>query len=299
MKTHQIGIRDPFIFAENGTYYMYGSECRAGTQHMFKVYKSTDMENWDDGGVIFEAGGDFWASDEFWAAELHKYRGKYYLFVSFMSRCSQILVCDTPDGKFETMTEWGVTPKEMCCIDGTFFVDENDCPYMIFSGDGKRMKDEWGSLTDRGIFAMPLTEDLREATGEPRLLFLGSECKYTVSRGNSNNEINYVCEGPFVYKNRNGLYILWSGFTQNERGERVYMQTAAYSDNGKLSGEWKMFEKPIYNADGGHGMIFKTFDGTSKLVLHRPNSGNGEEHPVIFDIDENEIEFKIKTAGKE
>lgn len=257
------------------------------------IRTSTDLENWSDGKVIFECSDDFWATGEFWAAELHKYNGKYYLFVSFMSQCTQILVGDIPDGRFKPLTEWGVTPRGMCCIDGTLYVDKNSQPYIIYSADAKIMDDEWGSLRDRGIFAMPLSADLKTAIGEPKLLFSGAVCNYTVSRGNRNNEINYVCEGPFVYENKNGLYILWSGFTRNGKGERVYMQTAARSENGEIDGMWKMFEKPIYCEDGGHGMIFKTFDNKTKLVLHRPNSGGGEEYPVIFDLNEAETEFEI------
>lgn len=293
MKTDDLRIRDPFVFAENGIYYLYGSECTPGHQDLFRVYTSTDLENWSDGKVIFKSHDGFWADGEFWAAELHKYNGKYYLFVSFMSRCSQILVCDSPDGIFEPMTDWGVTPSDMCCIDGTFYVDKTGNPYMIFSGDGKKMADDWGSLTDRGIFALPLSKDLKQAVGKPTLLFSGSECSYTVSRGNRNNEINYVCEGPFVYENKNGLYILWSGFTRNEKGERVYMQTAARSENGELDGKWEIFENPLYYDDGGHGMIFKTFDGTPKLILHRPNSGGGNEYPKMFNLEEDDVEFKL------
>lgn len=71
------------------------------------IRTSTDLENWSDGKVIFECSDDFWATGEFWAAELHKYNGKYYLFVSFMSQCTQILVGDIPDGRFKPLTEWG------------------------------------------------------------------------------------------------------------------------------------------------------------------------------------------------
>lgn len=293
MKTEQLKIRDPYIYAENGMYYLCGSENTAGKQHKFVVYTSTDLENWSDGKVVFEKSDDFWAKEEFWAAEIHKYNEKYYLFVSFMSQCTQILVCDTPDGKYEAMGDWGVTPRNMCCIDGTFYLDEKNQPYLVFSGETKVVDNEWGKVIDRGIFAMPLSKDLKEAVGEPQLLFSGSECKYTVSRGNRNNEINYVCEGPFVYRNKNGLYILWSGFMRNKQGERVYMQAAAYSENGELFGKWKIFENPIYAEDGGHGMIFKTFDGKSKLILHYPNSSSGNEHPLIFNLCEEKLEFEI------
>lgn len=292
MKINELRIRDPYIYAENSTYYLCGTTPVNGKQHEFVIYTSKDLENWSDGKIVFERNDDFWASEEFWAAELHKYDGKYYLFVSFMSQCSQILVCDTPDGRYEPMGDWGITPRGMCCIDGTLYVDKNGQPYMVFSGETGVVDNEWGKLIDRGIFAMPLSKDLKQAVGEPKLLFSGSDCRYTISRGNSNREINYVCEGPFVYRNNNGLYILWSGFVKTENGGRAYMETAAYSDNGEIDGNWKIFETPIYSNDGGHGMIFKTFEGKSKLILHAPNGGS--ERPLIFDLDEDKKEFSIR-----
>lgn len=45
MKTDDLRIRDPFVFAENGIYYLYGSECTPGHQDLFRVYTSTDLEN--------------------------------------------------------------------------------------------------------------------------------------------------------------------------------------------------------------------------------------------------------------
>jgi len=128
MKTSEIKIRDPFILVHDNKYFLYGSGRRNGSSLCgFDVVTSTDLENWSEPKTIFEENPDFWATKDYWAPEVHKYKGKFYLFASFKSddRCrgTQILVCDTPDGKFEPLTQYPVTPENWECLDGTLFFE--------------------------------------------------------------------------------------------------------------------------------------------------------------------------------
>lgn len=70
MKNTEINIRDPFVLAENGTYYMYGT--RAATCWMaatgFDCYVSEDMENWDGPYEVFRKPEDFWADMNCWGS---------------------------------------------------------------------------------------------------------------------------------------------------------------------------------------------------------------------------------------
>ena len=115
-KRNQIRIRDPFILTdlENKCYYMYGTtalECdslHAGRS--FSVYKSYDLETFDEAKVIFDgAKCDFYADRDFWAAEVHKWDGRYYLFGSCKAegrrRATHIFVSDTPDGEFTPVSD--------------------------------------------------------------------------------------------------------------------------------------------------------------------------------------------------
>ncbi len=57
-KREEIRIRDPFIVTdrENGCYYMYGTtDLEQGSlraRNTFTVYKSYDLENFDDGKIM-------------------------------------------------------------------------------------------------------------------------------------------------------------------------------------------------------------------------------------------------------
>lgn len=53
-----------------------------------------------------------------------------------------------------------------------------------------------------------------------------------------------------------------------------------------------MFEK-----DGGHGMIFKTFEGELRLVLHSPNGG-GLERAHLFELEDCGDTLKLKGEVK-
>ena len=112
LKREEIRIRDPFIITdkENQCYYMYGTTAlkpgTVGARNTFSVYKSCDLENFEEPKVIFDGSKcNFWATRNFWAAEVHKYKGKYYLFGSCITegrcRATHIFVCDTPELKSE------------------------------------------------------------------------------------------------------------------------------------------------------------------------------------------------------
>ena len=163
IKREELRIRDPFILTdkENGCYYMYGTtdledHCLQA-RNTFSVYKSYDLENFEDGKVVVDGGKlGFWADRDFWAPEVHYYNGKYYLFGSCIAegkcRCTQIFVCDTPCGEFVPLSDQARTPENWVCLDGTFYV-ENGTPYMVFSR-------EWIEVLDGQMWAVELSADL-------------------------------------------------------------------------------------------------------------------------------------------
>lgn len=281
MKTDEINLRDPFVFVEDGVYYLYGTRAKTcwGPADGFDVYWGTDLENWDGPQEIFHNQGDFWADRNYWAPELHKYQGKYYLFASFKNenvcRGTQILISDSPKGPFVPHSAGPVTPPDWECLDGTFYVSKDGTPYMVFCH-------EWVQIRDGEVCAVPLTPDLKAAVGKPKVLFRASEASGWV-KGKENyrfpGQLCYVTDGPFMYRCENGeLLILWSGF-----GQEGYTEAIARSDNGDITGKWTQDEKPLFEKDGGHGMIFRKLDGELCLTLHSPNH-TPDERPKFVPI---------------
>ena len=172
MKLNEINIRDPFILPYDGKYYMYGSRVGVtpeypthwGKQHGFDVFISEDLENWSAPKTIFERGDDFWGQEEFWAPEVHLYRGKFYLFATFNAsgkcRGTHILVCDRPDGTFTPVSPSPATPADWECLDGTLYVDNAGKPHIVFCH-------EWLQIGNGTVCEAELSEDLTHLFPNP------------------------------------------------------------------------------------------------------------------------------------
>ena len=275
LKKEDIRIRDPFILTdtENRCYYMYGTtDLCPDTLHTgttFSVYKTEDLEHFEPPKVIFSAQeSDFWATMDFWAPEVHKYNGKYYLLASFKreDRCrgTQILACDTPDGTFRPISEGPVTPADWECLDGTLWV-ENGTPYMVFCH-------EWLQVKNGEICAIPLTADLSAPAGAPVVLFRATD-NPLVSEFSSRHPNCFVTDGPFLFRENGQLKMIWSSFH-----EKRYAVLEATADT--LLGPWQ-HGKSRFPFDGGHAMIFHRLDGTRMISLHTPNKAN-TERPIFL-----------------
>jgi GH43 family beta-xylosidase len=269
IKREEIRIRDPFIYTDkkNGCYYMYGTtsmlQNTLAASSNFACYKSYDLEFFEGPFVLFDGEKeDFWADRDFWAPELHAYNGKYYLFGSCKAegkcRGTQIFVCDTPNGSFKPLTEEPVTPRDWECLDGTLFVEDGR-PYMVFCH-------EWVQVKVGEIWAIPLSQDLSKAVGEPQMLFKASD-NPDVSELHTGKG-TYVTDGPFLWREGGKVKMIWSSFYKGR-----YLVLEAEADS--LLGEWT-HGGSRFDFDGGHAMIFNTLEGQRMIALHRPNVANFE-----------------------
>jgi beta-xylosidase len=269
-----IQIRDPFVLPvkEDGAYYLFGTtdtNAWDGQGQGFDCYHSQDLVHWQGPIPAFRPPSAFWATTNFWAPEAHAYRGKYYLFASFKAprryRGTQILVSSTPQGPYAPMTDGPVTPPDWECLDGTLHVDSGGQPWIVFCH-------EWVQVHNGAICALPLSSDLTRPTGRPIYLFSASEAPW-VRRPEWPDPASglrlptYVTDGPFLHRTQSGvLLMLWSSF-----GARGYAMGLARSASGEIAGPWVQLEQPLWQEDGGHGMIFRAFDGQLYMTLHQPN----------------------------
>jgi len=284
-----INIRDPFVVtAQNERrYYMTGTiggNTWDGLPVGFNVYAGDDLEHWEGPIPAFRPAPDFWSDRNFWAPEIHIYHGRYYMFASFKAegvcRGTQILVADSPRGPFQPLrSARPVTPADWECLDGTLHIDADGIPWIVFCH-------EWVQVHDGEICAMRLSDDLSSAAGEPILLFHASEAPWiTPYAGQS----DFVTDGPFLYRAANGeLLMLWSSFSSGG-----YTLGVARSQLGTVAGPWLQDAEPLYTADGGHGMLFHTFDGQLMLTVHQPNS-TPNERPIFIALTESNGVLKIK-----
>ncbi|MBQ7907428.1 MAG: family 43 glycosylhydrolase [Clostridia bacterium] len=285
MKFDEINIRDPFILAHDGKYYLYGTRAKNTWEAVdvktigFDVYVSDDMENWSEPKEIFSYFEGFWGDRQYWAPEVHYYKGKFYMLASFVSevanRGTAILVSDTPNGRFVPHSCGAVTPSDWSCLDGTLWV-EDGVPYIVFCH-------EWTQIKNGAVCALRLSDDLKEPIGEPIELWCAGDAPWCDDiRGNG----SYVTDGPFLLKVENELISIWSSFSKGE-----YVEAIARSHNGKISGKWTIDNNLLFEKDGGHGMIFTDLKGQLSFVYHTPNT-TPFERPAIKKISYDDLRRK-------
>jgi len=275
-----VQMRDAAVLPDTltGKYYIVSAAPGAAV----RAYVSEDLVDWEGPHIIYRTPPEMWgeevAINGIWAPELHEYRGKYYLFLTFntnyrlpeqwdqwfdwrprVRRASQILVSDSPLGPFEPFSLEPTLPAEMMTLDGTLWV-EDGVPYMIYCH-------EWVQIVDGAIAMIQLEPDLSATVGSPTYLFRASEAPWV-----QDTEVERVTDGPWLYRSNSGkLFMLWSSYS-----ETGYTTGIAISDSGRLAGPWVQQPEPIFRDDGGHPMLFRTFDGRLMMALHAPNSGPGQ-----------------------
>ena len=84
--------------------------------------------------------------------------------------------------------------------------------------------------------------------------------------------------------------MLWASFSDGGYAEGI-----ARSNNGEIDGNWTIDQTPLFDRDGGHGMLFKTFDGKLTLILHQPNE-TPLEHPVLIPVSEGQFASSFTSS---
>lgn len=268
IKRSNLRVRDPYVLVYDGKYYMYGTCLSRGKGYGCSV--SENLEDWSNPIQVYTPAEGSDEIADFWAPECHYYNGGFYLFATYRSqesgkRGTAIYKSSSPLGPFEMITDGHITPKEIDCIDGTLFIDDDGQPWMVYVNEWTSSPDEVGEMA-----AAKLSNDLTHFISEPIVLFRARKHIWTTGS---------VTDGPCLYKTENGrLIMLWSNLAKSG-GYAVGM---AVSDNGKIDGNWIHYPDAFYKKgneyelDGGHPMLFETLDGQLMMSIHSPNSYSEE-----------------------
>lgn len=291
-----IRLSDPAILADSktGMYYMTGTSG--------KMWKSCDLELWEGPYSVVEIDSTSWmgANPEIWATELHSYNGKYYYFATFTNsdikidtignvrRACHVLVSDNPLGPYHSFGDEIYLPAAESTLDGTFWVDEDNKPYMIFCH-------EWVQNQDGTMEKIELKSDISGTVGNRKLLFRASDSPWSKEEG-AEDKPNRVTDGPYLFKTETGrLGMIWTSWIKD-----VYTQGVAYSQTGTLDGPWIHQSEPVTPPDFGHGMLFRTFEGKWLMSAHSHKNINGHYHrvPHLFEVDLSGDSLAVKGLYK-
>ncbi len=292
-------IRDPFVLAEGGIYYLYESKPWDGGRGVF-VRMSTDLEHWTEKHQVMRVADDL-PVRKVWAPEVHKYDGAYYLFVTLTMaqgsypitplvagrekflepRGTWIYKANSPIGPFVPVKNDPVPPKGWMTLDGTLYV-EDGTPYMVFCH-------EWCQTKDGRMCYAPLSADFTSFAAAPKTMFSASQAM--TGAGD-------ITDGPFLYRSSKSaaLYMIWSNTVKRNDGKDPdYCVFVRKSVGGKLAGPWTKDEL-LFSKNGGHGMIFKAFDRRLMLTLHQPNI-SPNERMALFELEDTGETLRLVVVG--
>jgi hypothetical protein len=258
------------------------------------LWKSKDLKSWEGPYQVTKTDPASWMGPDpmIWAAELHAYQGKYYYFATFTNknikidtvagniidrRASHVLVSNKPDGPYIPMEDPTYLPADMPTLDGTFWIDTDGKPYMVYCY-------EWLQNLNGTIEKIELNPDLSGSVGEGKLLFKASDSPWSREKDEHGNAVpNIVTDGAFLFRTKPGrLGMLWTSWKYD-----IYIQGVAYSESGTLDGPWIQEKEPITPPNFGHGMLFKSFDDKLLMAIHSHKVINGRYHrvPHLFEVD--------------
>lgn len=292
-------LSDPAILAdaETSTYYMTGT---GGL-----LWKSKDLRLWSGPYAVTRTDSASWMGPNpmIWAAELHACQGKYYYFATFTNRkeiidtvkgnvihrrACHVLVSDKPDGPYIPMADECYLPADRPTLDGTFWVDSDGKPYMVYCG-------EWLANWNGTMEKIALKPDLSGTIGKGKIMFFAYDSPWSKEQQANGRVVpNKVTDGPYLFKTQTGkLGMIWTSWVFGD-----YTQGVAYSESGTLDGPWIQEENPITPPNFGHGMLFRTFDGKLLMSVHSHKNVNGRyvRVPHLFEVDDSGD--KIVVSGE-
>lgn len=290
-----IYLSDPAILADSATmtYYMTGTGGR--------MWTSKDLDHWTGPYIVTLTDSTSWMGPhpEIWAAEPHKYKGKYYYFATFTNndtiigeyrgtayprRASHILIADNPMGPYKPIGKDNYLPATRPTLDGTFWVDSDGKPYMVYCGE---WLDNWNGTMER----IELRPDLSGPASEADTLFRAFDAPWSHEIVDGKSLPSKVTDGPWLFRTATGrLGMLWTSWN-----DEVYTQGVAYSQSGTLAGPWIQEKEPVTEGFG-HSMLFRDFEGRTLMSVHshrKNETGRYVRQPQLFEVDLSGDKLKI------
>lgn len=306
---------DPYILkASDGLYYMVGT---GGVRDGFKIYSSTDLKSWKDGGVIYKGNtDDSWCVANFWAPELYEYKGRYYLLFSADWRRNPtrekenfrigVAVSGSPTGPFKDLYDRPIFDPGYPVIDGNLHF-ENGRVYLYYSrccykhsvesevAQWARKKGMYENIEESWVYGVEMKPDFSGIIGEPIALLrppisMSDRQAEWESRSVTSGEVNRRwTEGSTIFKKNDTYYMMYSA---NFFGGKNY--AVGYATSKSPLGPFdKADNNPVLQKNveqgglvtgTGHNSITVSPDGEGMLcVYHGRTSKTGSKRVVFID----------------
>lgn len=268
-------IGDPFILYDEDTekYYMY---CTGG---YFKCWSSETFQSWTAHGDAYAVTGKSFGTQKYWAPEVYKYCGAYYMVYSAADAANRhsigLAKSDRPEGPFTDVYDHPLFAPGYSVIDASLLFDTDGRVYLYYSKDCSENYVN-GKRTSQ-IYGVELKADLSGAIGEPTLLATPTE-PWELQSGSV-----IWNEGPCVFRRGDLYYLL---YTANYYASASY--SVGYAVSGAPLGAFeKSADNPILIGDGkytsgtGHCNITRSPDGSEiYMVYHSHTDVTNTTNPI-------------------
>lgn len=308
------GIRDCQVFANNGYWYMTGTAYPFWEQQEINgllnpgipIYRSEDLTHWTFINYLIERPTpDKWYYHRFWAPEIHRIKGKYYLTFNcsnaeagYEGQYMGYAVADNVEGPYRIVTEDKPLARGN---DLTLFEDEDGSACGFWCGKNREF----------GIGYAKIDLENGRLLTEPQTVIRPGEADFSNPDSPQYKEWDSKgIEGPYVIKRSGKYYLFYSSWT---RGYEV-----GYAVAETIEGPWhKNPGNPFYGAQDpdychrngfeytqtdtfftqvGHNAVFKGPDGREWLSCHGITSDNPAPALVIDPIEFDETGNIMKTT---
>ncbi|MFT3936618.1 MAG: glycoside hydrolase family 43 protein [Chitinophagaceae bacterium] len=308
-----VKLGDPFVLHDNGTYYVYGT----GSKDGFPAYKSTDLVHWQSIGQVYTATEKSFGIHSFWAPEVYKVNGKFYMFYSAQWRVNPtnelenfkigIAVADKPEGPFTDFSDKPVFDPGYPIIDADVFWDKDGRVYLYYSrccykhsveselATMAKEKGWYNEIEESWVYGVELKKDFSGTIGKPVLLLrppVSAKDKQAEweSRSVTSKEVNRRwTEGSVTFRKGNLYYIMYSA--NNFAGQNYAVGYAV--GKSPLGPFTKAANNPVLekntakggNVTGtGHNNIIYSPDGKEMFcVYHARTNATGNDRVIFID----------------
>ena len=308
-KLEELYLRDPFLFPdrERGWYFLYGTNMdtcdgAANLDPFFETWISRDLQTFQGPYLVFRPEKGFWGVKHYWAPEVHAYRGAYYMFATFKGgigedRGTAVLKAERPEGPFREHSKGHVTLKGHECLDGTFYVDSDGKPWVVFCH-------EWTELFYGKIKALPLKEDQTGVLDVDPIVIVDTETDclpwIRLMHDPRVRKKGYLTDAPYFHRLSGGaLLMMWSSYTldaapdSSGEDDGGYVIAGCISRSGKMEGPWEHIPELLLDHNAGHSALFYDLEGNLKLISHCNDTKHGQESPIILDVREKQDGIQI------
>lgn len=234
-----VNAPDPYILFDDGIYYLYAT---TDSNSGFRVSQSSDLANWENKGYCARK-GDIFGETCFWAPEVYKYNGSYYLLYSTDEHIA-LAVSDSPCGPFRKTADSYLFEEK--CIDGHILFDDDGSIYLYRAYWGKTGEEIWGCRLDGNL--APIA---------------GTDTQLT-SCGSGEYGVN---EGPYMLKHNGKYYLTYSVDGYTSKNYRV-MLSASDSPLGKFESRGAILERAGGIVGTGHHSFAYSPDGSELFIVY-------------------------------